>query len=89
MNEQLYYIQTNGYLGNALIWWKPDRKGYTPDIKAAGKYSEIEAKNIVKDREFERAWPVEYIDNLLKAQKLIIDAQYVNYDESKTRKHWK
>ncbi len=71
----MYYIQNVGYLGNAMIWWGIDSKGYTVDIRKAGKYTKERAKGICKRSE-DTAWECEYIDNLLKAHKLIIDSQY-------------
>lgn len=77
--SQLYYVQNAGYSGNALFWWAENGAGYTTDIRKAGKFTAERAKNITK-REEDTAWPVEYIDGLLKAQKLIIDSQYVDWD---------
>ncbi|AFR35871.1 hypothetical protein [Riemerella anatipestifer] len=72
-----YYIRRQGYVGNALIWWKANSNGYTVDIREAGKYTEEEAKETCK-RYLDTAYECDYIDNLLKAQKLIIDSQYVD-----------
>ena len=76
----MYYIRNEGYLGNALIWWGKNGSGYTCDIRQAGKYTTKEAKSICT-REEDTAYDCEYIDNLPEANKLIVDAQYV--DESK------
>ncbi|MCU7542970.1 hypothetical protein [Riemerella anatipestifer] len=43
-----YYIRRQGYVGNALIWWKANSNGYTVDIREAGKYTEEEAKETCK-----------------------------------------
>ncbi len=75
-----YYIRNEGYLGNALMWWAKDSKGYTCDIKQAEKYTEPEARGICS-RPQDSAYECEYIDNLLKAQKLIIDSQYVDNEK--------
>lgn len=72
-----YYIRNAGYIGNALIWWGENRKGYTSDIRKAGKYTYDEAKSIC-ERPEDTAYEVEYIDHLLDAHKLIIDCQYVD-----------
>lgn len=72
-----YYIRRQGYVGNALIWWKANSNGYTVDIRETGKYTEEEAKETCK-RYLDTAYECDYIDNLLKAQKLIIDSQYVD-----------
>lgn len=78
-NQQYYYIQ-NGYVGNAICWWAKDSHGYTTDIRNAHKYSKQEAINICITRKDDRAWPVDYIDNNLQSQKLVIDMQYLNSD---------
>lgn len=74
--EELYYIQ-NGYVGNAILWWANESKGYTTDIRKAGKYTKEEAKNIIKRPE-DTAWLCRHIDNNEAAHKTIIDGQYLN-----------
>lgn len=73
-----FYIRNEGYLGNALLWWRKGG-GYTCDILQAEKFTEEKAKSICK-RPQDSAYNIEYIDDLIEAQKLIIDSQYV--DES-------
>jgi hypothetical protein len=75
--EDMYYIKTGGYSGNAYFWWGKDSRGYTTDIRAAGKYTKEEAESICQ-RDQDSAYPCEYIDNLIQGQKLIIDSQYVD-----------
>ena len=72
---EYFYIRNEGYLGNALIWWQKGG-GYTCDIRKAEMFTEEQAKSICKRTE-DSAYNYKYIDNLLEAQKLIIDAQYV------------
>ena len=79
--QKLFYIRNEGYCGNALFWWAENSKGYVTDIRKAGKYTFERAKSICQ-REEDTAYPVEYIDNLLEAQKLIIDCQYVDSDKT-------
>jgi hypothetical protein len=74
--EQLYYIQ-NGYVGNAILWWGIDSKGYTTDIRQAGKYTKEVAKSIIKRPE-DIAWSCEYIDRNESAKKIVVDCQYLN-----------
>lgn len=76
MNEKLYYIQ-NGYVGNAILWWGIDSKGYTTDINKAGKYSKEETIKIIQ-RPQDIAWLCSYIDNNKLAKRTIIDSQYLN-----------
>ncbi len=76
MKEQ-YYIRTPGFVGNALTWWRAGGKGYTTDIREAGKFSKDEADRIHKNRKTDIPYLCEEIDGNTKAHKLIIDAQYV------------
>lgn len=78
--EKMYYVRNEGYLGNALIWWKKGCNGYTCDIRDAHKFTEEEAESTCK-RPQDTAYDCDYIDNLLESHKLIIDSQYV--DENK------
>jgi|TARA_R110000824_G_scaffold394396_1_gene594164 hypothetical protein len=77
--EAMYYIRNEGFLGNALMWWKEGRDGYTCDINKAHKFTKEEAENICKRPE-DTAYKCDYIDGLLEAKKLIIDCQYVDED---------
>ena len=71
-----YYIQ-NGYIGNAILWWAFESKGYTSDINKAGRFTKEEAQKIIK-RPQDIAWLCKHVDNNEKAKKLIIDIQYLN-----------
>lgn len=63
-NEKLYYIQTAGYLGDAMLWWKPEGRGYTTEIDKAGKFTEEKMREIINNRPDEDiAWECDYIDN--------------------------
>jgi nitrogen fixation-related uncharacterized protein len=79
--EKWYYVQ-NGYVGNAMMWWALDSKGYTIDITKAHKFTYDEAISILKSNEKdkrrnEKVWSCDFIDNSEKAKKLIIDMQYL------------
>jgi hypothetical protein len=74
---KLYYIQ-NGFVGNAMCWWRPDGKGYTTDIKDAGRYSEEDAKEQARMRFEDIAWPCDYIDENEMAHKTTISFHYLN-----------
>lgn len=78
--EKMYYIQ-NGYVGNSVLWWAIDSKGYTTEIEKAGKYPKSEAKKII-ERPQDIAWECSYIDNNLKARKVIIDGQSLESKKS-------
>jgi hypothetical protein len=61
--EKLYYIQS-GYVDNAMLWWRPNGKGYTTDIEEAGKFTAERMLDIINNRPKEDvAWECEYIDN--------------------------
>lgn len=80
-----YYIQnTNaGFLGNALLFWKKGRAGYTADLNMAEQFSEDDARKICQgDPEKNKAWPVDYIDNS-KAIQRIADDQYLEPENIK------
>lgn len=67
MTEKLFYIQhTECSVGNCLLFWGPNRGGYTCDLNRAGKYTLDEARRIVATRKpsEEIAWPVEHVDKL-------------------------
>ena len=74
--EKQYYIQ-NGYVGNAILWWGIDGKGYTTEINKAGRFDYEAAKNIIQ-RPQDTAWECNHVDKCLSAHKTIIDGQYLN-----------
>lgn len=45
----MYYLidLERSILSGSLYYWKPNRRGYTYKIESAGKYSEIEAEEII------------------------------------------
>ena len=45
---ELYFLRTRGYIGNGLVWWRPDSRGYTSDLQQAGKYTHDEALSICR-----------------------------------------
>lgn len=76
----MYYIQNldAGYLGNALIFWALDRRGYTADLNKSHKFTEEEAKKIcLANPNKNKAWPVEYIDSNPGIQR-VTDCQHVD-----------
>jgi len=74
------YIQVEGYVGNAMCWWRKGGGGYTCDIREAEMFPVEEAERIARsDR------PGKYtvhlcsdIESNKEAQKLIIDCQYIS-----------
>lgn len=81
-----YYIQnTNaGYLGNAILFWKKGRNGYTADLNQSEQFNEEDAKFICNGNPSKnKAWPVDYIDNS-KAIQRIADDQYLDKSQIAT-----
>lgn len=61
--EQLYYIQdTRTYVGNGVMWWRPEGKGYTSDLNEAWKVPADKAKTMHRHRKTDVPWPCEEID---------------------------
>jgi hypothetical protein len=74
-----YYIQNTaaGYLGNAIIFWALNSRGYTANLDNAQQFTEEEARVICKGNPQKNiAWPVDYIDNNKGIQR-IMDSQYL------------
>ena len=78
-NEKLFYIQ-NGWVGNACLWWAIDSKGYTTDIRKAGKYTQQQTIGIIT-RPQDVAWECDYVDNCLDAQRLVVDGNCLDNDK--------
>lgn len=63
--SRLYYIQSRGYSGDCLLWWRENRCGYTMNLDEALKLPEQEARTLCAGRPDEDfAWPVEEIDQV-------------------------
>lgn len=73
MSEQKYYMQdTRDYVGNSMLWWAKDGKGYVCDIRRAHVFTLAEARSWTH-RETDVLWPCEYIDKRIAHH---IDMQY-------------
>jgi hypothetical protein len=84
-----YYIQNKdaGYLGNAIIFWAKNSRGYTADLNKAEQFTEERAKEICTGNPNKnKAWSVDYIDNNKGIQR-IIDSQYLDYENIKSFKN--
>lgn len=78
---ELYYLRTEGFVGNALLWWGKNHRGYTSNILQAGKYTRKEAENICHGRDTEKAYLCSVIDEKEEAKKLIIDSQFISSED--------
>lgn len=69
------YIQdSRSYVGNCMLFWGPNRSGYTTDIDEAGVYTLEEATRQHRERETDIQWSVAYIRSKAKSR---VDFQYV------------
>lgn len=60
--EPLFYIQeTQTIVGNCVLWWGPDRCGYTCDLGKAGLYTAAQLKACCL-RPTDEPWPKETVD---------------------------
>jgi len=72
--EELYLIQCKSEsAGNSVLWWKPDRLGYTGDLDKAGRYTKAEAESIERLRGEERKVPEALALSLVKRHVLVDD----------------
>jgi len=80
--EKKYYIRTEGFSGNSLIWWRPNSGGYTTDLNKAGKYTKEEAENICRKSQTETAYECEKVDNHPTAIFRTAHADYLHYNDA-------
>ena len=74
--EKLYYLQdTRDYVGNSMLWWAKDHKGYTCDIRKAHIFTEAEARGLFTSRNTDKGWPKDFIDERIAHH---IDSQSCN-----------
>jgi hypothetical protein len=65
-DEPMFYIQNKGNGGDLVLWWRPERRGYTVCIDQAGLYSQKEAEEIVRNRPPEDIMHAQYdIDTIV------------------------
>ena len=78
VDDDLWYLQdTRCYVGNDVLWWAKDGKGYTTDVSKAHAYNRAEAFRQAAMRGTDRAWPKRYIDSKTRP---VVDMQYINHD---------
>lgn len=75
MSDQLFYLQdSRSYVGNDVLWWEKDGKGYTTDLSKAHVYTKAEAVEKHEKRETDIPWPKDYIDARTRPA---VDMQYI------------
>jgi hypothetical protein len=61
--SDLYYImETTTWVGDHVLFWRPESKGYTTDLDKAGRYTKEEAQKIEAVRGTDKALPCELVD---------------------------
>ncbi len=76
--EDLYYLQdSRTFVGNDVMWWAKDAKGYTTDLRKAHVFTKEEAIRQHNDRETGIPWPKAYIDARTRPA---VDHQHVDCD---------
>lgn len=66
--QDLYFIQdTRNYVGNSVMWWRPNGDGYTSDIDQAWKVTKEKAEQMHQNRPTDVPWPCTPIE--AKAQR--------------------
>ena len=62
--DELYYLQDNrNYVGNSVLWWAIDSKGYVCDIREAHVFK---GRELSGNRDTDIPWPKSLIDGLIK-----------------------
>lgn len=65
MNTEEYYIASPyNTVGNCVLWWAEDAKGYTCNLKAAWRVSKEKALSILSDKRGDKAYLASDIDKL-------------------------
>ena len=60
-----YFIQdSRSFVGNDVLWWRPNGNGYTTVLEEAGIYSHEEAAG---KRPSDIAWPIQTIRPLVRS----------------------
>lgn len=78
MSEPLFYLQdSRSYVGNDVLWWAKDGRGYTTDLSKAEVYSLVDAQNQHNMRHSDIPWPKAYIDGKTRPA---VDMQYIDRD---------
>ena len=79
MSRQFYLQDSRSYVGNDILFWAKDGKGYTTDLSNAHIYTKEEAVEQHKSRETDIPWPKDYIDTRTRPA---ADMQYVEITEA-------
>lgn len=79
MSDEFYLQDSRSYVGNDMLFWAKDGKGYTTDLRNAHVYTKQQAVKRHESRETDIPWPKAYIDAKTRPA---VDMQYVKRAEA-------
>jgi hypothetical protein len=79
VSDQFYLQDSRSYVGNDMLFWAKDGKGYTTDMRLAHVYTKAEAVARHESRLTDIPWPKEYIDARTRPA---VDMQHVKRAEA-------
>jgi len=74
-NQEFYYLHNGQYVGNAMLWWRKGRAGYTTNINEAEKFTREQALDYHHARNTDVPWACNHVDD--RAIK-VADHQYLD-----------
>jgi hypothetical protein len=78
--SDLFYLQdSRQVVGNDMLWWRENGKGYTTDLREAATFSRDDAQRMHDARETDIPWPKGYIDARTRPA---VDVQYCKRDDA-------
>ena len=77
--EKFYLQDSRSYVGNNVLFWAKDNKGYTTDVSKAQLYSRDVAEKMHLSRPSDIPWPKSYIDNKTRPA---VDMQNIKRDDA-------
>lgn len=75
METEFYLQDKRQYVGNDILWWAKDGKGYTTDLSMAEVYTKEKAVKQNQSRETDVPWPKDYVDARTRPA---VDMQHVD-----------
>jgi len=80
-DDEYYYVQDKrSYVGNAVLWWAQDNRGYTTDLNRAHKYTKQDiVKQFARKRETDIVWRASHVENAVREY---VDGQYLKREFS-------
>lgn len=77
--DEFYLQDSRTYIGNDVVWWAKNAKGYTTDLSKAQVYTKASALAFHECRETDIPWPKAYIDGKTRPA---VDFQYIKRAEA-------